>query len=112
MIPLQWRALQTMQTIVKILTGLMARIPLSAALAFGASLGWIYGSVIRYHRRDALDALRRSYPEKTEREIQSIVNRMYKNLGMNQFEILRLAGGAVLLVWLALSVLGALLERR
>jgi len=73
----------------------MARIPLSAALALGAALGWIFGSVVRYHRRDALDALRRSYPEKPEREIQSIINRMYKNLGMNQVEILRLAGGAI-----------------
>lgn len=73
----------------------MARIPLSAVLVLGSALGWIYGAVIRYHRRDALDALRRSYPEKTEREIQSIINRMYKNLGMNQVEILRLAGGAV-----------------
>ena len=73
----------------------MARIPLSAALAVGRGLGWFYGSVIRYHRRDALDALHRSYPEKSEREIQSIINRMYKNLGMNQVEILRLAGGAI-----------------
>lgn len=73
----------------------MARIPLSAALAIGSALGWFYGSVIRYHRRDALDALRRSYPEKTGREIQSIINRMYNNLGMNQFELLRLAGGAI-----------------
>jgi len=73
----------------------MARIPLSAALAFGSALGWIFGSVVRHHRRDAFDALRKSYPEKTERELRVIVNRMYKNLGMNQVEILRLAGGAI-----------------
>lgn len=84
-----------MVKIVKLIVSLMAGIPLPAALAFGAALGWIYGSVIRYHRRDAIDALRRSYPEKTEREIRSIVNRMYKNLGMNQVEILRFAGGAI-----------------
>ena len=97
MVRLQCRQLNTghMKILVKLITGLMARIPLSAALAFGAALGWIYGSVIRYHRRDARDALRRSYPEKTEREIRSIINRMYKNLGMNQVEILRLAGGAI-----------------
>ncbi len=72
----------------------MARIPLSAALAVGCALGWFYGAVIRYHRRDALDALCRSYPEKSKRKIQSIINQMYKNLGMNVAEILRLAGGA------------------
>ena len=84
-----------MERLVKFITRLTARIPLSAALAIGSALGWFYGSVIRYHRRDALDALRRSCPEKNEQEIQSIINRMYKNLGMNQFELLRLAGGAI-----------------
>lgn len=84
-----------MQTLVKLITGLMARIPLSAALAFGAFLGWIFGSVIRHHRRDAFDALRRAYPEKQERELRLIVNRMYRNLGMNLAEILRLSGGSL-----------------
>lgn len=83
-----------MKGLVKFITRLMARIPLAAALAVGSALGWIYGSVIRYHRRDAVDALTRSFPEKSGREIQSIVNRMYKNFGMNLAEIFRLAGGA------------------
>lgn len=82
-----------MASLVKFITKLIARMPLSAALAIGGALGWFYGSVIRYHRRDALEALRRSFPEKSEQEIQSITNRMYRNLGMNQFELLRLAGG-------------------
>jgi len=83
-----------MKRLIKLITRLMARIPLSAALAVGSALGWFYGSVIRYHRRDALDALRRSYPEKGEHEIRSITDRMYRNFGMNVAEILRLAGGA------------------
>ena len=73
----------------------MAGIKLSSALAVGSALGWVYGSVVRYHRRDALDALYRSYPEKNSREIRTIVNRMYKNFGMNVVEILRLAGGSL-----------------
>jgi KDO2-lipid IV(A) lauroyltransferase len=72
----------------------MAWISLPAALSIGAALGWVYGSVIRYHRRDAFDALRRAYPEKSGREIRTIVRRMYRNFGMNVAEILRLAGGA------------------
>ncbi len=69
--------------------------PLPAALAFGRRLGWIYGSVIRYHRRDAIDALTRAFPEKPPAEILALVDRMYAHLGMNAAEILRLAGGEV-----------------
>lgn len=67
--------------------------PLSMALAVGRGLGWIYGSVVRYHRVDAREALERSLPGKTAAEYQSIIKRMYANLGMNLVESLRLAGG-------------------
>lgn len=71
----------------------MAWLSLPAALALGRGLGWIYGSVIRYHRRDALDALQRAFPGKTRNDITDIADRMYRNFGMNMVEILRLAGG-------------------
>ena len=61
-----------------------------AALAVGRGLGWIYGSVIRYHRRDAWEALARSLPEKTAAERRGILRRMYGNLGMNVVETARL----------------------
>lgn len=61
------------------------------ALAAGNGLGWVYGNVIRHHRRDAVEALRRSLPEKSERERRQIIRRMYRNLGMNVVEMLRMA---------------------
>jgi len=70
----------------------IARLPLPKALALGRGLGWIYGSVIRYHRTDAIDALTRAFPEKTNAEIKGIVKKMYANLGMNMIELTRLAG--------------------
>jgi len=73
----------------------MARLPLAVALRLGNALGWIFGSVIRHRRRDAFDALRRSFPEKTAPEIRAIVNGMYRNFGVNLIEILRLAGGSL-----------------
>lgn len=73
------------------LSAFFSLLPLRAALAVGRVLGWIFGSVIRYHRRDAVDALRRSLPEKTEPERRVIVKRMYRNLGMNVVEELRMA---------------------
>ncbi len=66
--------------------GLLARIPLEHALRIGRGLGWFYGTVIRYHRRDAFAALRQS-------EIRSIVRAMYRHLGMNVMELCRLVAG-------------------
>lgn len=67
----------------------MSVVPLSVALAVGRRLGWVYGSVIRYHRQDAFDALQRSFPGKTDAERRVIVNKMYAHLGMNVVESLR-----------------------
>ncbi len=67
-------------------------LPLSWAMAWGRSLGFLYGSAIRYHRADAIEALTRVFPEKSDREIQGIVRRMYANLGMNMVEFLRMGG--------------------
>ncbi len=77
-------------TILKTLFSMVSRLSLPRALALGRGLGWLYGSVIRYHRRDAFIALRRSFPEKSEKDIRQIVHRMYRNLGMNFVELCRL----------------------
>ena len=65
-------------------------LPLPLALACGRGMGWVYGSVIRHHRRDAEEAVRRSLPEKSEAERRMIIRRMYGNLGMNVIETFRL----------------------
>ena len=67
--------------------------PLKRALAIGRGMGWIFGSVLRYHRKDALDALQRSLPGRTDADYQDIIKRMYANLGMNMVESLRFAAG-------------------
>ena len=79
-----------MKFILQAICGFFSCLPLSVALAIGRGLGWIYGSAIRYHRQDAIDALTRAFPEKTQAEIIGIVRQMYANLGMNLAEILRL----------------------
>lgn len=80
-----------MKRILKGIAFAMGRLPLPTALAVGRGLGWIYGSVVRYHRRDALEALKRSFPEKSDSEIRDLARRMYANLGMNLMELFRLA---------------------
>jgi Kdo2-lipid IVA lauroyltransferase/acyltransferase len=79
-----------MNLILKAIAAFFSCLPLGVALAMGRGLGWIYGSVIRYHRQDAMGALTRSFPGKTPCEIRGIVRRMYANLGMNLVEVLRL----------------------
>lgn len=68
----------------------MAVLPLPAALSVGRGLGWLYGSVIRYHRQDALESLARAFPETSESERRRILNDMYAGLGMNLIELTRL----------------------
>ena len=69
-------------------------LPLPVALAIGRGMGWFFGSVIRHHRRDAEEALKRSLPEKSARERRQILERMYLNLGMNVAEDLRLTAAS------------------
>lgn len=73
--------------------GRVARMPLDRALALGARLGDWFGNVLRYHRRDARDALRRAFPDKPAAEVERLLAAMYEHLGMNVIESLRLAGG-------------------
>ncbi len=68
----------------------LAMLPLRWALALGRCMGWVFGSVIRYHRREAEEALARSLPELSAEERRRVIRRMYANLGMNLVEILRL----------------------
>ena len=77
--------------LLKILCKFFGLLPLPAALALGRGMGWVYGSVIRHHRRDAEKALERCLPEKSDEERSLILKRMYRNLGMNAVELLRLA---------------------
>lgn len=72
---------------------LFAALPPKACMAVGRFFGFLFGRVIRYHRRDAFEALERSLPQTSKEERRGIVNRMYRNLGTNVVESLRLAGG-------------------
>jgi KDO2-lipid IV(A) lauroyltransferase len=64
--------------------------PLPAALTVGRGIGWFYGSVMRYHRADAREALALSLPERSPSERRRILRRMYAHLGMNAVELCRL----------------------
>lgn len=77
--------------LLKLVSRFFSLMPLRLALAMGRGLGWVYGSVLRYHRQDALEALSRAFPESSPAERRRIVRRMYANLGMNVVETARMA---------------------
>jgi Kdo2-lipid IVA lauroyltransferase/acyltransferase len=79
-----------MKWLLRAFTGFLSALPLSWALAIGRGLGWVYGNVIRYHRKEALDALQRAFPGQPVSELKGIRSRMYRNLGMNLVELCRL----------------------
>lgn len=76
--------------LLNILSKIFGSLSLERALAAGSGLGWFYGSVIRHHRRDAEEALRLSFPEKSKAERDHIIAQMYRKLGMNAAEELRM----------------------
>jgi KDO2-lipid IV(A) lauroyltransferase len=79
-----------LSVLLKCLSKIFGALPLNPALALGSALGWFYGTMIRHHRRDAVEALRRSLPEKNDAERRQILNQVYRNLGMNAAEEMRM----------------------
>jgi KDO2-lipid IV(A) lauroyltransferase len=74
----------------KCLSKIFGALSLNRALALGSAIGWFYGIVVRHHRRDAEEALQRSLPEKSESERKRLLNQVYRNLGMNAAEEMRM----------------------
>lgn len=79
--------------VLEVITRWLAAMPLDRALKVGRGLGWVFGSVMRYHRADAFDALEQSFPEMKPHERRAVVRAMYANLGMNIMELCRVLAG-------------------
>ena len=80
-----------MVILLKLLSGFMALLPLSAALALGRFFGWLIGDVLRIRRAVVMDALTRSCPDKDPADLAQIASRMYRNLCMTVVEMLRIS---------------------
>lgn len=68
----------------------LSAMPYDRLLKRGAHFGWWMGSVLRFRRGVAMQALARSFPEKTRAEQLQIIKAMYRNMGMNLAESLRM----------------------
>ena len=78
-----------MGLLIRWFSALISILPEGLALALGRGAGGLFGSVIRYHRKDAVAALQGCLPHLAPTEIQSTLHTMYRNLGMNLVESLR-----------------------
>lgn len=65
-------------------------LPASWAPRVGRGLGWVFGSVFRYHRRWAEEALRLCFPEQTEGWRARVLRENYAHIGQLLVESLRL----------------------
>ena len=83
--------------ILKNILRFIAWLPRSLISGIGSFFGFILGHIIRYRRKDALEALQRSIPELSAKEQKRIINTMYRLQGINSLEM----------VWYSIRGLGA-----
>jgi KDO2-lipid IV(A) lauroyltransferase len=76
--------------ILRLLSSRLTAMPPDRLLRAGARWGWGLGAVFRFRRRLVLEALGRSFPDKPPAELARLADAMYRNLGMNLAESLRL----------------------
>jgi len=78
-----------MTRLLRMLANALGRLPPRVARRVAVFGGWVFGAVLRYHRRDAQAALQRSYPEQSAAAIRDLVRRMYVHLVRNGLDLCR-----------------------
>ncbi len=79
-----------MRILLDSLARIISSLSASAAYSFGETLGFALGSVIRYRRRDASDALTHAFPDWSSAKKKVVLRQMYRHFGLNIVEMLRL----------------------
>lgn len=74
------------------IAALIRLFPYSMLSRLGAALGWFLGHIIRHRRGLVLDALARSFPERTPAERRQIADGMYRHLATLALECLYFSG--------------------
>jgi KDO2-lipid IV(A) lauroyltransferase len=84
----KWHPLNWIPWLTVGLLHLIAPLPLRWLLKLGRGIGWFIFYFVPIRRAVTLANLRLCFPEKSEREIQSLALASYKSLGMGVFEAL------------------------
>jgi len=80
--------------LVRMAVAVLARLPVSAALAFGRFLGSVAWQVVGLRRRLVMESLQRAFPEKKTEQLNASGLACYRNLGscfVEMFRIYRLS---------------------
>lgn len=70
---------------------IMAGLPLRTALAIGRGIGWVASTVVRYRRRETVERIQSCLPDRTRKDCVRIYRAMFRNLGMNVVEMMRVS---------------------
>ena len=79
-----------MLAFLRFLSARLTAMPHERLMRTGARWGWWLGSVFQFRRSLAIQAMASAFPEKKPDELNSIANAMYRNMGMNLAESLRM----------------------
>lgn len=71
----------------------LSALKLSTALNLGQTLGDLAFNLVRRHRLDILQEMRRCYPGDSMDEARDRLRRVYRHIGMNYVEVFRWIGG-------------------
>jgi KDO2-lipid IV(A) lauroyltransferase len=82
-----------MTLLLRFALGLSATVPLPIAQALGRSLGLLFFLVAPRQRRRAIKNLSWCFPELSRADVRGMARRVFRNIGMNQLEMLRWMGG-------------------
>lgn len=72
-----------------VLLKFLSRLPLSILYLISDFLSFMTYHIVRYRRKVVYDNVRKSFPEKTEKEVQKIVRDFYTNLSDTVVEIIK-----------------------
>ena len=67
----------------------LSKLPPPVLRGLGRLVGFVFGHVIRHHRKHAFDALARSLPELSPKQRRRVVNLMYRLQGIHSLEMIR-----------------------
>ena len=75
--------------LVAFIRGVLRLLPHSLVRLLGATIGWLFYTVDRGHRRVALANLAQCFPKRSQSELRRIARRMFAHFGRLLFEMLK-----------------------
>ena len=79
-----------MVALLRLFSARLTALPHERLMKVGARWGWLLGSLIRFRRKLVLEALASAFADKTKSELAGMADAMYRYMGMNLVESMRM----------------------